>query len=161
MKGKASRPLRWIIAIAVSQLAGIIGSIFTAPAISGWYASLAKPELAPPNWVFGPVWITLFVLMGIAAALVWEKGIARKDVRTALAFFGIQLALNAGWSAVFFGLRSPGAAFVEIILLWLAIMATMVSFAKVSRLATWLLLPYILWVSFAGYLTLAIWRLNG
>ncbi len=155
-----SNTLKLIIAIVVSQLAGIIGSLFTAPAIAGWYTTLAKPTLNPPAWVFGPVWTTLFVLMGIAAFLVWKRGLDRRDVRIAVGMFLGQLVLNTLWSVIFFGLQSPGGALVEMVFLWLAILATIVVFAKISRPAAWLLAPYILWVSFAGYLNYAIWILN-
>ena len=153
-------PLKLLTAIVISEAAGIIGSLFTASAIPGWYASLIKPQLAPPNWVFGPVWTTLYALMGIAAFLVWKRGLERREVKTALAIFVGQLALNTLWSIIFFGLKNPGAAFIEIILLWLAILATIIAFAKISKPAAWLLVPYLLWVSFAGYLNYAIWALN-
>lgn len=146
--------------IIIAELAGVIGSFFTTPSIAGWYAGIIKPELNPPAWVFGPVWTTLFVLMGIAAFLVWKKGYDRKDVKLALNIFYGQLILNTLWSIIFFGLHSPGGAFIEIIFLWLAILATIIAFAKISRPAAWLLLPYILWVSFAGYLNYSIWQLN-
>jgi tryptophan-rich sensory protein len=151
-----------VIAIGVAEVAGFIGTFFTAPAIqSRWYASLAKPQLSPPNWVFGPVWTTLFALMGVALWLVWiDRSAAPKARRRAVAIFFVQLALNALWSMIFFGFRSPGGATVEIILLWLAILATMVTLAKISKPAAWLLVPYILWVSFAVYLNFSIWMLN-
>lgn len=149
-----------IISIAVSEFAGIIGSIFTSPAIPNWYANLNKPILTPPGWIFGPVWTTLFALMGIAAFLVWRKGLDRKDVKIALGIFLGQLALNTLWSIIFFGLQNPGAAFVDIIFLWLAILATIIAFAQISKPAAWLLAPYILWVSFAAYLNYVIWILN-
>lgn len=152
--------LKLITAIAVSEMAGIIGSLFTTPSIAGWYVSIAKPVFTPPNWIFGPVWTTLFILMGIAAFLVWRRGLDRRNVRIALTFFLLQLVLNTAWSVIFFGLHSPGGAFAEIILLWLMIFATIIFFAKISRTATVLLLPYILWVSFAGYLNYSIWVLN-
>ena len=152
--------LKLIVAIVISQLAGIIGSVFTMPAIEGWYANLAKPQLWPPNWIFAPVWTTLFFLMGIAAFLVWNKGLKRKHVKIALGIFIVQLVLNTFWSIIFFGLQSPGAALVEIIFLWLAILATIIAFAKISKPAAWLLVPYILWVSFASYLNLMIWMIN-
>lgn len=141
--------------ILLSQGAGILGSLFTTPAIGGWYATLVRPDIAPPNWVFGPVWTTLFFLMGVAAFLVWRTG-----ARAPLRFFYLQLGLNVLWSILFFGLRAPGAAFAEIIILWSAIAATIVAFAQVSRTAAALLLPYIAWVSFAGYLNYLIWTLN-
>jgi len=149
-----------IIAIVVSELAGIIGSVFTTPSIAGWYAGIVKPALNPPAWVFGPVWTTLFALMGIAAFLVWKKGSDRKDVKIALGIFLGQLVLNTLWSIIFFGLHSPGGALIEIGFLWLAILATIIAFAKISKPAAWLLVPYILWVSFAGYLNYSIWQLN-
>jgi len=156
-----SNYLKLAIALAVPQIAGIIGSIFTADAISGWYRTLARPELAPPSWVFAPVWTTLFLLMGIAAFLVWRKGLTAKGVRPALGFFCAQLALNTLWSAVFFGMRNPGLALIEIGVLWVAIVATAALFYRVSRTATSLLIPYILWVSFAAYLNYQFWALNG
>ncbi len=157
---KIPTALKLIIAIVVCQLAGIIGSFFTASSIPTWYATIVRPSIAPPNWVFAPVWTTLFALMGIAAFLIWKKGLDRKDVRIALWIFAGQLVLNTLWSIIFFGLQSPGAAFIEIIFLWLAILASMITFCKISRAAAYLLIPYILWVSFAAYLNYAIWMLN-
>lgn len=149
-----------IIAIVVSELAGIIGSLFTASEISAWYTTLARPDFSPPNWVFGPVWTTLYALMGIAAFLVWKKGFERIDVRSALGIFAGQLVLNTLWSIIFFGMHNPGAAFVEILFLWLAILATIVSFYRISKGAAYLLVPYILWVTFAAILNYTIWMLN-
>ncbi|OGC88576.1 TspO protein [Candidatus Adlerbacteria bacterium RIFOXYC1_FULL_48_26] len=158
MQKKFSKDLPALIGfIALSEAAGIVGSFFTAPSIAGWYATLTKPDIAPPNWIFAPVWTTLFLLMGIAAFLVWRT---RKNTRTALGLFGLQLALNVLWSLLFFGLQNPGAALAEITLLWLSIAATMVAFAKFSKPAAWLLVPYIAWVSFAGYLNFLLWSLN-
>lgn len=152
--------LKLIVAIGLSEFAGIIGAVFTTPSISTWYANIVRPEFSPPNWVFGPVWTTLYALMGIAAFLVWKKGLGRKDVKVALGIFVGQLVLNSLWSIIFFGLQSPGAAFIEIMVLWLAIVATIVTFAKISKPAAWLLVPYILWVSFAAFLNYSIWMLN-
>jgi translocator protein len=146
--------------IAICQVTGILGSIFTTSSVDTWYSTLARPELSPPNWVFGPVWTTLFTLMGVAGFLVWRGGLHRRDVRIALGIGVVQLLCNFLWSVLFFGLRSPGAAFVDIIVLWLAILATIIAFARVSRAAAWLLVPYILWVSFAGYLNYTIWIAN-
>ena len=126
-------------------------------AIDGSYATLVRPELAPPNWVFGPVWVTLYMLMGIAAFLVWRKD---RRLNKALILFVLQLVLNSLWSIIFFGMQALGAAFVEIVFLWLAIVATIVAFQKISRPAALLLIPYILWVSFAAYLNFAFWTLN-
>ncbi len=152
--------LRLIGAIGVTQLAGAIGSVFTVSAISTWYATLVKPALNPPSWVFGPVWTTLYLLMGIAAFLVWYKGQERKDVTRALVVYGVQLVLNATWSIVFFGLQNPGLALVNIVLLFVSIVVTMILFYKISRPAMYLLIPYIAWVSFASYLNYAIYVLN-
>ncbi len=148
------------VSLVIPQIAGAVGSLFTMPAIAGWYASLVKPELAPPNWVFAPVWTTIFFLMGWALFLIWRENTSRTEVQFALGMFGIQLALNVCWSFLFFGTQDPRAAFFEITALWLAIAATIVAFAYVSRVAAWLLVPYIAWVSFAAYLNYSIWMLN-
>jgi translocator protein len=149
--------LGWVF---LSEAAGLIGSVFTAQSIPTWYAQIIKPTFAPPNWVFGPVWTTLFALMGIAAYLVWKTQKRSSARQIALGLFAFQLVLNVVWSLVFFGLRNPGLAFLEIILLWLAIAATMYSFARVSKPAAFLLVPYLVWVSFAGFLNYRIWQLN-
>ncbi|MEM5814805.1 MAG: TspO/MBR family protein [Candidatus Aenigmatarchaeota archaeon] len=141
--------------ILLCQLAGIIGSFFSFDAIETWYAGLQKPFFTPPSWVFGPVWLTLYTLMGISAYLVWEK-----QGNGALGIFVVQLFLNAIWSIVFFGFHSPAAGVAVIIALWLAIAATMRGFWQISRTAAWLLVPYIFWVSFAALLNIAIMLLN-
>ena len=152
--------VKLIVSIIICQAIGGIGSIFTAPSIPTWYASLAKPWFTPPNWVFAPVWITLFLLMGISMYLIWEKGIGKKNVKVALSVFGAQLVLNAIWSILFFGLQSPFYAFIEIIILWIAILATIISFYKISRPAGIILIPYIVWVTIASSLNYYIWILN-
>jgi translocator protein len=152
--------LKLVAALGLPQIAGGIGALFTTSAIPTWYATLQRPEIAPPNWVFGPVWTTLYVIMGVAAFLVWQKGLYRKDVKVALSLFLVQLLLNTLWSILFFGMQNPGAAFIEIIVLWLAILATITTFAKVSRVAAWLLIPYLAWVSFAAYLNYSFWMVN-
>lgn len=149
-----------ITSIVICQLAGVIGSLFTRPAIPTWYATLEKPSFTPPNGVFSPVWITLFVLMGIAAFLVWNKGLSDQRVKIALSIFAVQLILNVLWSVMFFGLRSPLAGLIDIVILWIAISLTVLSFFPISRAAGLLLIPYILWVSFAAVLNFSIWRLN-
>lgn len=149
-----------VIAIGISELTGIIGSIFTVSAIPNWYAGLVKPALNPPAWVFGPVWTILFVLIGISVFLIWKKGLQQKNIKIALSIFIGQLILNTLWSIIFFGLNSPGWALVDIVLLWLAIIWTILVFYKISKPATYLLVPYILWVSFAVYLNYVIWILN-
>ena len=149
-----------LVSVLACQLAGVIGSVFTSPAIPGWYATLTKPGFTPPSWIFAPVWITLYLLMGISAFIVWRRGLALKEVRIGLGVFVAQLILNALWSVMFFGLRSPLAGFVVIVLLWLLILLTIALFRKVSMAAAVLLLPYILWVSYASVLNFSIWRLN-
>jgi tryptophan-rich sensory protein len=139
------------------QLVGIAGSIFTTPAINSWYKVLNKPFFNPPSWVFAPAWTTLFLLMGISLFLVWQKGKATINARN---IFFLQLALNFFWSIIFFYYKSPGFAFLEIIFLWLAILFTIIKFYKISKASAYLLLPYILWVSFAGVLNYFIWILN-
>lgn len=158
MKAKtAVQVLGWI---GVSELAGVVGSVFSVTAIQTWYGTLSQPAFSPPNWVFGPVWTTLYALMGIAAFLVWQKGSQRQDVKIALRLFFMQLGLNAIWSIIFFGLHSIGGGLVEICMLWIAVLATTLAFAKISQPAAWLLVPYLAWVSFAAILNLCLWRLN-
>jgi len=155
-----SNAARLIAAIFVCQLAGIVGSVFTVPAISGWYGTIQKPLFNPPNWVFAPVWTMLFLLMGISLYIVWSRGLESKKAKIAVSAFGVQLALNIIWSLLFFGLQSPLLAFAEIILLWIAIFATMALFYRISRKAGLLLAPYLLWVSFAAFLNYSVWMLN-
>ena len=149
-----------IVCILICQAAGFIGSLFTAPAIPNWYANLAKPFFTPPNYVFAPVWTTLFLMMGVSLFLIWRKSGVVDTIRPALILFGVQLLLNVLWSVMFFGLRSPFAAFIEILFLWFAILATIMLFFSLSKAAGILLVPYILWVSFATVLNFMIWRLN-
>jgi benzodiazapine receptor len=151
---------RLVISVVICQLAGIIGSVFTTPAIAGWYVSIRKPAFTPPNWLFAPVWIILFLLMGISLFMVWRIGLDTANVGTGLTLFGIQLALNILWSVAFFGLRSPIAGLIVIIILWVFILLTIVQFSKLSELAALLLIPYIVWVSYAAVLNLSIFILN-
>jgi tryptophan-rich sensory protein len=134
-----------------------VGGLVTTPNITKWYAALVKPPWTPPDWVFGPVWSVLYLSMAVAAWLAWRQG----DAAVPMTMFGIQLVFNAAWSWLFFGLHSPGAAFIDIVLLWMAIVATTVAFWLCSTLAGILFVPYLVWVSFATMLTFAIWRLNG
>jgi len=157
---KINNTLKLVIAIVVSEFVGVIGSVFTVSAIPGWYAGLVKPALNPPNWVFGPVWATLYALIGITAFLVWKNGWEKNEVKAALGVFGLQLFLNTTWSIIFFGLQNPGWALVNIIILWIAIVWTIIVFYRISKPAAYLFLPYILWVSFALYLNYSIWMLN-
>lgn len=152
--------LRLIVSIIVVFIAGAIGSIFTSPQITTWYAALIKPSWAPPNWVFGPVWTTLYVLIGVALFLVWREGVNRKDVKIALLVFAVQLILNILWSVIFFGFNSLLGGLLTVIILWIAILANIIVFYKVSKLAGLLLVPYIAWVSIASYLNYSVYLLN-
>jgi tryptophan-rich sensory protein len=149
-----------LLFILACESVGIGSALFTTPSISTWYQTLAKPALQPPSWIFGPVWTTLYLLMGIAAFLVWNESTQRKVTRLPLALFGIQLGLNFIWSFLFFNAHALGAALLEIILLWLSIVACIVTFSRISKPAALLLVPYLGWVSFAAYLSYAIFKLN-
>ena len=143
----------WVL---ICFCAAVMGAVFMP---DGWYASLKKPSWNPPGWVFGPVWSALYVMMAVAAWLVWKLG-GFAAQRRALMLFLVQLALNALWTPLFFGLHRPGVAFGEMVLLWIAISATVSAFRRASRTAAWLLAPYLAWVSFAAVLNFAIWKLN-
>jgi len=148
------------VSIVVCELAGLIGSLFTTPAIPGWYAGLTKPSFNPPSWVFAPVWTALYAMMGLAAWLVYDKGFKRPEVKKALTVFAVQLLLNTLWSIVFFGAHQIFASVIVIVLLWAMILWTILVFRRISRAAAWLLVPYILWVSFASILTVSVYVLN-
>jgi benzodiazapine receptor len=152
--------VKLVISLILCQLAGIMGSISTKPAISSWYVALKKPFFTPPAWVFTPVWIVLYILMGFAAFLIWRTGWQQRQSQSALILFGIQLILSALWSFMFFGLRSPLAGFIEISILSVAVLLTIQSFLRISRIAGFLLIPYFLWVAMASGLNLSIWVLN-
>jgi tryptophan-rich sensory protein len=139
--------------------AAAVGAAWTNLSVMTWYAELQKPTWNPPDWVFGPVWTCLYLAMAVAAWLVWrERGLV--GGRLPLMLFALQLTLNAAWSALFFGWRSPGLAFAEVVLLWLAILATILAFGRTSRWAAALLVPYLAWVSFAAALNWTLWRMN-
>jgi translocator protein len=152
---------RLIAACGVSLGAGLIGSLTAVgDGFNSWYSTIEKPAFTPPNWVFGPVWTILYLLMGVAAFLVWRKGLQLRTVRIALGWFLVQLVLNTLWTPIFFGLHHIGWAFAVIVLLWVAIAVAMYCFSRVSTTAAILLVPYLLWVSFATVLNGSIWRLN-
>ncbi|HUU91548.1 MAG TPA: TspO/MBR family protein [Phycisphaerae bacterium] len=148
-----------VVVVVVTFAAAGIGSVFTSGSVSEWYPSIEKPSWTPPGWIFGPVWTALYTLMAVAAWVIWRKE-GWAGARAALVLYAVQLALNAAWSPLFFGLRMPGVAFAELVVLWMAIIATAVAFWKKSPLAGALLVPYVLWTTFAAALNLAIWRLN-
>jgi len=148
-----------LVFILITLFAGFIGSFFTTPSIASWYAFINKPSFSPPNWLFAPVWSLLYILMGIAAFLIWQK---RDNLKTkpALMFYGIQLILNTLWSIIFFGMHNPGLAFLEIIILWSFILITLIKFYKINKTSGILFIPYLIWVSFASILNFAVWMLN-
>ena len=151
--------LKLLFAVVVCEAVGGLGSYFTVGAIPGWYATLVKPAFSPPNWVFGPVWTTLYALMGLAAYLVWRRHHGAHRTH-ALRLFALQLLLNGIWTPVFFGLRSTGGGLIVIIALLIAIIATTVSFWRLRPAAGILLLPYLAWVAFATVLNASLWYLN-
>jgi benzodiazapine receptor len=163
-RGRNSRP-NWLILaafVAAALGAGAVGALFS-PAVSApakhWYAMLAKPEWAPPNGWFGPVWTLLYLMMGTSVWLIWRERYHRGRT-AALAAYAIQLLLNAAWAPVFFGAKNIGAGLFLIVALWLSIAWTMREFAAVRAAAAWMLAPYLIWVGFASALNLAIWKLN-
>lgn len=160
--GKSGRSVvALLVFFAACFLAAGIGGLFTGPqtASGGWYDTLAKPFFTPPGWLFGPVWTVLYAVMAVAGWLVWRRR-DEMNVRPALVLFGAQLFLNLMWSVVFFGMEAPGLGLVEISVLWVAISLTIAAFMRVSRVAGWLLAPYLAWVTFAAFLNAGIWLLN-
>jgi len=145
-----------LLFIILCELAGILGSVFTIKAIPTWYKNLRKPSFNPPSWIFGPVWTILYLLMGISGYLILENN----TKSLALIFFFVQLVLNAIWTPIFFGAKKLGLAFIELALMWITILLTILFSLKVSMLAALLLLPYLLWVSFAGLLNFSLWKIN-
>jgi len=150
--------VKLIICISICQMAGIIGSFFTSQAIPNWYVTLTKPWFTPPNWLFGPVWITLFTLMGISLYWILQKD--SKIVKMPLIVFASQLVLNTLWNFLFFGLRNPLYGLIGILSLWMLIAVTIIEFYRVSKKAGLILLPYIVWVSIATLLNYYVWILN-
>ncbi|WXG41744.1 MAG: TspO/MBR family protein [Candidatus Freyarchaeum deiterrae] len=160
---KTSRRSNIIIlsaSIIIAELAGIIGALFTTPSIPLWYYFLIKPSFNPPSLLFAPVWTILFLLMGIAAYYVWNEGWENRNVKIAISVYGVQLVLNVLWSFLFFGAQLPSYGFFEIVALWIVILLNIITFFRISRKAAYLLIPYILWVSFAALLNFAVWQLN-
>ncbi|RVT79545.1 tryptophan-rich sensory protein [Flavobacterium sufflavum] len=150
-----------IFAVVACLAVGYFSSTVTRNAILDWYPTLEKPSFNPPNWIFAPVWSVLYIMMGVAAGLVWDRIAYESEIiQKALLFFIIQLGLNALWSYIFFGLHNPMLAGLEIILLWLLIYETYIQFAKINKVAAYLLIPYLAWVSFAAVLNASIWWLN-
>jgi tryptophan-rich sensory protein len=151
--------LALFVLLVICFVAAGVGGAVTTPKIPGWYATLVKPSWNPPNWIFGPVWSALYLSMAVAAWLVWRQG-GLAGATMPLALFAVQLVLNVLWSCLFFGIQNPGLAFMEVLVLWAAIAATMVAFSFRSTVAGLLFVPYLAWVSFASMLNFVIWRLN-
>jgi benzodiazapine receptor len=150
----------FIIYLLACFVAAGIGSLFTFKSIPTWYAGLKKPAYTPPNQAFGPIWTILYILMSVSVFLVWQRGLSTSSALLAFSLFWVQLAFNALWSIVFFGLKSKGGGFFVIIVLWFLILATLIASFRVSTWAGVLLIPYLLWVSIATYLNIGVWRLN-
>jgi len=155
-----SNTLKLIIAIIIPVAVGAVSGFFTNSEIPGWYQTINKPTWNPPSWLFGPVWTTLYILMGIALFLVWKSDASQSVKKTAIILFAAQLVLNFFWSFIFFNQHQIGWAVVEIITMWVFILLTIFAFAPISKIAAWLLVPYISWVSFATILNYTIWKLN-
>ncbi|HUL36089.1 MAG TPA: TspO/MBR family protein [Thermodesulfobacteriota bacterium] len=154
-----SEILKLVASVILCQIVGFLGSLFTTPAIPTWYATLKKPFFTPPNWIFTPVWVSLFILMGISLFFIWQRQ-GQPQFKKALILFFVQLVLNVLWSVAFFGLRSPLLGLVDIVLLWIAILFTILHFLRISKFSGVLLLPYLMWVSFAALLNFSLWILN-
>lgn len=152
--------IKLVISIIGCELVGLLGTPFTLAAIPTWYTTLNKPFFAPPNWIFGPVWTILYFLMGVSFYLIWKQGWHKQAIKTAIWFFLAQLMVNFVWSPIFFGLQSPPAGLIVIVTLGVLIVITMKNFFPLSRTASYLLIPYLLWVSFATALNAAILVLN-
>ena len=152
--------VKLVISVAIPVSVGAISGFFTVSEVGGWYQTINKPSWNPPGWIFGPVWITLYIMMGIALYMVWKTDADPGLKKTAIVIFAIQLMLNFFWSFIFFNQHQVGWALVEILGMWIFILLTIFAFAKVNNNAAWLLVPYISWVSFASILNYAIWKLN-
>ena len=149
-----------LVGVLVCEGVGLLAAWITQTSVTTWYPALTKPGFTPPNWLFGPVWTVLYAMMGVAAALVWQRRTEDTLSQSALVLFGVQLLLNGGWSFAFFGARSPGLGLIVIVALWGALAWTTERFFRVRAAAGWLLVPYLLWVTYAGALNLSIWLLN-
>lgn len=151
--------VKLVVSVLFTVGIGSLGGLFTISEIPGWYAGLQKPSFNPPNWLFGPVWSMLYLLMGISFYLIWKQPVSAVR-NVGLTLFVIQFILNFFWSILFFNQHMIAAALLEMVFMWIFILLTMIWFAKLSPTASWLLLPYLCWVSFATVLTAAIWKLN-
>lgn len=152
--------IKLIVSLVIPQLVGGFGVFFMGDSVSTWYQTLEKPFFNPPSWVFGPVWLILYLLMGISAYLIWRKIGENKDAKKAMNIYWVHLLLNASWTPIFFGLHNIGLAFMNIIILWILILILIIKFWKISKTASYLLIPYIAWVTIATVLNASIWYLN-
>ena len=155
-------PKRWLplgLFLVLAFAAAAIGGLATATSVETWYPTLRKPEWSPPNSIFGPVWTLLYILMAVSTWRVWRTG-NPLDARRTVSLYSAQLTLNALWSILFFGLRQTGLAFAEILVLWAVLVAIQIRFWRADRIAAWLWLPYVAWVSFAAVLNGTVWSLN-
>lgn len=150
--------VKLVISIAIPQIVAGAGAYFTVSGIGSWYQTIQRPTWNPPSWLFGPVWTTLYVLMGIALYLVWKSAASNK--RSAISLWSVQLVVNFLWSFLFFNQHQIGGALIDLVILWLLLLLTIFAFAKINKAAAWLLVPYISWVTFAGILNYTIWMLN-
>lgn len=156
--GSAAQVAGLLVIVVIVFLVATAASMVTAESVATWYREINRPSWTPPNWVFGPVWTALYVMMSVSAWLVWRQ--REKPKKTALVVFGAQLILNGLWSLLFFGMKNPVLGFVDIVGLWIAILITIIMFFRISKLAGWLLIPYLIWVSYASSLNLGIILLN-
>lgn len=154
-----SNYLKFALSIVLCLLAGVGGAVFTQDSL-GWYFTLHKPLFRPPNWLFSPVWIVLYITMGISFYLIWKKGFSHRDAKYAFVIFIVQLIFNASWSVIFFGGRSIFGGLLVIFVLWLLIFLTIFAFYRINTAAAYILIPYFIWVSYASILNFSIWRLN-
>ena len=152
--------MKLFISILIPLLIGAGAAFFTQAGVHGWYVTANKPSYNPPAWLFAPVWTALYIMMGVALYIIWKSTTDKKLKQTALTLFSIQLLLNFLWSFIFFYAHQTGWAFIDIIFMWLTILATIILFSKISPVAAWLLVPYIFWVSFASLLNFYIWQHN-
>ena len=149
-----------VCSVSLCLMTGFVGSFSTMNSVKTWYADLSRPSFTPPDWTFGVVWPILYVMMGISVFMIWNRGLDKRKVKVALGLFVLQLVLNGLWTPIFFGLHMIALALIEIVLLWIAILLTILVFWRISKAATFFLFPYILWVSFAAILNTALWYLN-
>lgn len=149
-----------IISLAIPLAVGALGALFTSESVNGWYTTLQKPSFNPPNWLFAPVWTVLYILMGIAFYIIWKSHSKLNKRYTGYTYYWLQLILNFFWTFIFFGQKNIGLALLDIVLLFIMVASTIMSFRKISKTAAWLLAPYICWVAFAMALNFALWKLN-